>query len=336
MNINVKQSINIDSTRGFSLVELMIASTLALLIILALSGYMVGSAGSTRSVLNVSETQNNARFAMGLITESLKRSGYLGSYVAYSENGDLPDGAYRDYSNAANRRCNMGDSSWPARLAFTIFGENNSWSNNACAATKSWVEGVSDRSDTVTVRYAAAETVATASFDSNQWYLRSALANAKIFRGGDQAANTIDDIPQSQHELVAESYFIADSARVCASQPIPSLYLVHQSDSNRPNVVEAVQGIERLELQYEVDGVFKNANAIQINSADPNIGNEWSRVTSVRVWLLARSLCPVGDYLGDREINSYVMGDRTHALKDNYEYVLLTATVALRNSVLLN
>ena len=66
------------SERGFTLIEMMVALTLSLVLLGAITYVVVNSNKSYNSTDSLARLQENARFAMEFITRDLRRAGYMG------------------------------------------------------------------------------------------------------------------------------------------------------------------------------------------------------------------------------------------------------------------
>lgn len=73
------------TTPGFTLVELMVAMAISLLIILAVGSVFVGSRQSYQDNEGLSRMQENARFALEVITSDLKHAGFVGELADPAE-----------------------------------------------------------------------------------------------------------------------------------------------------------------------------------------------------------------------------------------------------------
>ncbi|GAB3280998.1 PilW family protein [Parahaliea aestuarii] len=67
--------------KGLSLVELMIASLISMIIILALTELYAGMSRTNRELVKTSSQIENARFAMQFVGEDVIHAGYLGGYI---------------------------------------------------------------------------------------------------------------------------------------------------------------------------------------------------------------------------------------------------------------
>ena len=100
-----------------------------------------------------------------------------------------------------------------------------------------------------------------------------------------------------------------------------------------------VDGIERIYFMYGVSTVTNpalpgfgvvNAYVSAANMTTELWNNTNSRILSVKVYVLARSLLPDNDY--DNE-NTYTLGDQApYTPADNFRRLLLSSTVTLYNS----
>ena len=196
-----------------------------------------------------------------------------------------------------------------------VFGLDDTAAGYAC------IDAGYLRGDIITLRFASPWRVDTADMVSTRLYLRSSLFEGKIFLGSEEgdAANTVLDEPQEQHQMLAYSYYIANSGRTCNGAAIPALFREAPDANNRPVAEELVAGIENLQFQYNVGDQYVDADAVA----------DWDDVTSVKFWVLVRSECPETGYTDDR---TYILGDfPNYAPADGYRRHLYSTVVALRN-----
>ena len=82
---------NAHRQQGLSLVELMIALTIGLVILAAMTSVFVNSSHSQMASQNSAQQIENGRYAMAQITQDLHLAGYYGQYTTYADGTTLPD-----------------------------------------------------------------------------------------------------------------------------------------------------------------------------------------------------------------------------------------------------
>jgi type IV pilus assembly protein PilW len=313
-NINSKV---LSRQRGVSLVELLVALLLGLFLLYALVEILVNGKQSFSSASHMSRLQENGRVATNLVVTDLKRAGYLGGN-SYEEDIYGSTG-----KQTPSMTCATGDTTWGRMTDWYVSGLDDTNAGYACIPNGTYLRG-----DILTVRYAAPW--AAASLSANKMYLRSSLFQGKIFDGSNAGslANVVDDEPNSVRELMAYSYFVGDSGRTCGGQIVPSLFRVRLDDSSRPLAEELLPGVEDLQVQYGTVAEDALGTAISGRYQDADDVNNWTNVTSVRIWLLVRAECTE---TGFTDNSTYNLGNKTYTPGDNFRRQLYSSAVMIRN-----
>ena len=178
------------SSRGFSLIELMLSITLGLLILAGLSSIFVNTSQSSRELRRTAEQIENGRYAVELMTQDLRHAGFYGELTklpavpASADPCTLPaSGAVSDTSNAALA---LPIQVYPAAgLGSSDFASVPA----ACAALIPSPANLAPGSDIVVVR--RADTVellplgtATAAVKANTVYIQTTTDTADIQKPG--------------------------------------------------------------------------------------------------------------------------------------------------------
>lgn len=336
--------------QGFTLVELMVALTIGLIIMAAVSTLFVSSKRTYTSQDQLSRLQENARFAMQFIMSDLRLAGYYGclddvtsenvfsavnsTALAYTVNQSAVEGL----ENAAGNWLPSGISDIPAGIR---------------AGTDAVLIHMADpgTSAALTARMAntsAVLTVAsTANFNTGDTVMVADCARADLMQVSGKTGTTIShatgnppapgnlkatlskeyDSPASIMKFITRRYYILDNGL------IPSLY----RDDNGGAAQELVQGIEQLQILYGVDtddpldGVpNKYVKATSVSATNAKYG--WSAVVTVRLGIIARTLDDKDTELDNRAYD--VDGDGSTDLptqNDRYKRRVFQATVQLRN-----
>ncbi len=300
---------------GIGLVEIMIAMVLVAIMFNGLMEIFLSSRQTYSATDNLTRLQENGRTTVDLLVAGLRRSGYLGGNSDPTAIG----GSAGQVAGAAS--CITTDTTWARMIDQPVFGLNDTRGGYNC------IDNAYLRGDILTLRYASPWTVPTASMVNTKLYLRSSLFEGKIFLGSNKASNlnVVFDTPQRQHELLAYSYYIADTGRTCGGNAIPGLFREALDVNNRPVAEELIAGIENLQVQYNVGNQYVDADVITLAN--------WDNVISVKFFVLVRSECPE---TGFTDSASYVLGDAfpanaPYTPNDGYRRTLYSTVVALRN-----
>jgi type II secretory pathway pseudopilin PulG len=296
--------------RGAGLIEIMVAMLLMAIMFNGLIDMFLSSRATFSATDNLSRLQENGRTAIDVLGRGLRRSGYLGG------NSDIGNiGGTLGISTSATT-CIEDTNVWARMIGQGIFGLDDTRAGYAC------IDDTYLRGDILTLRYASPWAVETADFADTRVYLRSSLFKGRVFLGADEAdiLNDVDEQPKAQHQLLAYSYYVADTGRTCNGAAIPGLFREAADVNNLPVAEELIEGVENIQFRYNVGDQYVDAD----NVAD------WNSVLSVQLWVLVRSACPETGYT---DVRTYVFGDVTpdYEPADGYRRHLYTTVVALRN-----
>lgn len=295
--------------RGLGLIEIMVSLLLVAIMFNGLMDIFLNSRATFSATDNITRLQENARTAVEILMADLRRSGYLGG------NSDILTIAGSLGPSTAADTCITDDTTWARMISRGLHGLND---------TKTGYDCIDDnylRGDIITMRFASPWQVATADFVSTRIYLRSSLFEGKVFLGADTASNLneVFDTPQRQHELLAYTYYIADTGRTCNGGAVPGLFREALSANSFPVAEELISGIENIQFQYNIGNRYVDADNV----------TDWSTVLSVKMWVLVRSECPETGFTDQR---TYVLGDLPdYTPADAYRRSLYSTVVALRN-----
>jgi type IV pilus assembly protein PilW len=355
-------------SRGFSMVEMMVALVITLILLAGIGQIFLSSKKSFVIQNALGRIQENGRYTMEILASDLRRAGYWGG------NSDITSiiGS-SGINNATTEACATGgESNWARMLGSSIYGldlsgsEKPSDTGNDYSCIKNAGATPYVRGDVLMVRYAHAIVVGgitkplpcsnqpapnTTIKDCypNEYFLRSSLFSGRLFKGVDSedSRNDLDAPALRTAELVAHAYYIGTSsnASACpADGAVPSLYRVSLVNGVL-TVEEIAYGVDNLQVKYgvgvdtnndDVDDIYRYYDADEIDStveAKP----DWEDVVTARIWLLVRAECPETGYTND---NTYTMGYNTttegytpvDTANRGYRRKLYTSTVKLRNS----
>ena len=350
-------------SRGFSMVEMMVALVITLILLAGIGQIFLSSKKSFVIQNTLGRIQENGRYAMDVLVSDLRRAGYWGG------NSDINSiiGSSGIHSAATEACATGGESNWARMLGSSIYGldlsgsEKPSDTGNDYSCIKDAGATPYVRGDVLMVRYAHASAIGSITKPlpcnqpapnttikdcyPNEYFLRSSLFSGRLFKGVDSedTSNDLDAPALRTAELVAHAYYIGTSsnASACpADGAVPSLYRVNLVNGVF-TVAEIAYGVDNLQVKYGVDTSnddnvvdrYYDANEIDSNdTAKP----DWEDVVTARIWLLVRAECPETGYTND---NTYTMGYNTttegytpaDTANRGYRRKLYTSTVKLRN-----
>lgn len=349
-------------TRGFSMVELMVALTIGLIILAAVSSLFVSSKQTYTTQDSLARLQENARFAMQFLISDLRLAGHFGCLDDIDPGPPLttnPDGS----TETSNLKITLtGGTAFATNAFIPVEGAEN--------ATGTWLPsgaalpaGLKTGTDALTVRLAdnsAAANVAPGMLNGsadlvvnnipphpfviNNIIVVSDCATADIMQITGITGNVLQHtagvgVPGNATQKLSKAY--APPARVF--RLATRSYYIANGASGQPALfrsgAELVEGIENLQVLYGeytvnppnpnkaqwVPSIYRKATAV----------SDWTKVVSVRIGILARTL---NDKNTDIDATSYdVDGDGSidftppSSPPDRYRRRAFQATVQLRN-----
>ena len=309
---------SLPASRGWTLVELMVAMTLSLLVIAGISQIYLAAKQSYGIQNSLAELQDVGRYVTELLTQDIHNAGYWGL---------LTSSAGVTNSTPPSASCNNGDTTWGTMVQQKVFGFDNTQNPTGYAC----IDSSRTVGDVLTVRYGNPST--TTPYTGSGLYIRTTPTSGDIEFGPDVAGATPPP-PIIDLELTAHVYYLASSAQAhecegTSPSPLPALAResLVTSGPNRgtPYEQELVTGVEELQFQFGVD---TDGDGSVNKFLDANNVSDWSQVKAVRFWVLVRDDCPESDYTDNK---TYDMGNRSYSPNDHYRRALYTSTATLRN-----
>jgi type IV pilus assembly protein PilW len=296
---------------GFSLIELMVAVTLGLLLILALAS-LLAQQNKARSELEKSAAQvENGRYALSILQSEIQLAGFYGQFGApITVPGALPD------------PCETSDmSEIDASLALPLQGYDNVGATipsplSGCLADEDHVAGT----DILVVRRLA--TKVAASVDAKRVYVQT-TPDSRVTDLGENSAASFTLLKKDGTTLadrrayVQHIYFVspcdvfASGETTCTAdadggKPIPTLKRLELGVVGGVTefvLTPLVEGVEDMQLDYGVDTEGGGAPAYPFVEA-PTLA-EWPDVVAVNVSLLVRN---PAETVGHDDVKTYDLG----------------------------
>ena len=325
---------------GFSLVELMIGMLLGILLMTGAASIYLGSKRSFIEVEQVASLSDNGRFALKLMTDSLRHVGFTGQVLGNTIVSDplLTDPPNDCTGQAAAYNLN--------RLLFAI-NAGTSGSVFNC------ITDPMDNTDVLVIKHVVAAPLSDADPDDpnaprdntisfpNPNELASVIEDSKtyimtnnaigiIFDGVDTppTITTGGDVPGgTAWEYLFEIYYVRDTGGV------PQLARKFLSWDGVQMVVDTeniIPGVEDMRLQFGVD----NDNDGDVDRYTNVAGvTNWSRVSSVEAFLLVRNAAEDKQYI---DTKTYNLGNDVAITPNDpnevhYRRTVMNTRVSLRN-----
>lgn len=311
---------------GFTLIELMVASTIALFMLIGVSELYLSSLSSEKTTASASEITTNGRYAIDVLRNDLLHAGFRGITWAQPSAMTTATGSITGECMGANFATNLRQGVWGAN-------DNNPFTT--CIPSANYSTG-----DVLVVRHAAAASTPTASLNANTLYFRSAYERGEVFQGSKSAelATTFTQTPRFDYALETKVYYISPFTDSSTESPkVPALYRVVTgagSSSPKMSAELVASNIENMQVRYgrlttDMNTQFYTASAVSTTaSGTTTVASEWDSVNSVRIWILVRSSKPEPGYINT---STYTLGDRTITVNDSYRREVFSTVVQLRN-----
>lgn len=294
-----------NTNRGLSLVELLISIGLGVFVLLGLMSFVGTSNRNFVATTSLARMQETGRLAVDLLGNEVRRSGFWAGINYDKSLTEVVGGSLPPFEGTqATCAQLLQDRRFSRLLDQNLHGINNSNAGYGCLMPNRGA-GRYLRGDFFTVRYASSDGVST--LTDNEVFMRIAPFEGRMFLGDQRnnAENQVFDPVARVHRVNANAYYVGDSGRVCAGEPIPSLFRIGLTDqgTTRPVVQELLPGVEQLQIQYLEGTRYRNGG---------QVGN-YDNVSAVQLWVLVRSECPEHDLESlQASVQAYEMGDQTY------------------------
>jgi type IV pilus assembly protein PilW len=306
---------------GLSLIELMVAITIGLFLLVGLVSVFATSNQTYMDLGRASQQIENGRFAMQVLVDDI---GHAGFYGRYSSTPAMPGAADPCVNN------NMANLLTATALPIQGYDSPGATPIVACLPAANFVAG----RDIIVVRrvdstLAAGDdtTIPNGKLTANNIYMQSnadsttppIIGVATGVSANDQATFSLKNKDTNYYAPIrryhVHIYFIAPCSvpagggSVCTGgaddngRPIPTLKRIELTANGTMTVVPLVEGIENLQVDYGVDankdGVPDGPYVTSPAFAD------WNNVVAVRISVLSRQIEPSSDYV---DTKTYDMG----------------------------
>lgn len=268
---------------GFSLVELMVAVTIGLLIMVAVLQLFVDVSRTNTDMAKTNAQMENGRFAIQAIADDLQHGGFWDGYIPQFDDltsEDIPS----DYPAAVPDPC-ADFSTWDLAYRNAVLGIPTQV--YPAAAVPAGCTGLTDlqaNTDILVVRYAARSTTPSAEFDANDVYFQPSFCSASnydywltrktTFAGFDFEKRTAADgcdaaVPNEKADIrqyVNHIYYIR-SWSVTAGDGIPTLMRAEFANGVMQASVPLVDGIEGMIVELGIDNLSDTGAAVDYTAA---------------------------------------------------------------------
>jgi type IV pilus assembly protein PilW len=319
---------------GFSLIELMVAVTLGLLLILAMAS-LLAQQNKARSELDKSAAQiENGRYALNLLQSDIQLAGFYGQNIgAIAVPTVLPN---------ACETANMSDID--ASLALPLQGYSNVGSTMpstlSCLSADDHVDGT----DILVVR--RLQTNVASTLDAERVYVQTTPAGRVTDLGANASSFTLlkkDGTTAADRRAFVERIYFVSPCNVFAAtetnctadadggKPIPTLKRLELSVSGGATafvLTPLVEGVENMQLDYGVDTEGVGGPSYPFVQS-PTVA-QWPDVVAVNVSLLVRNPAETVGYEDEKTYNLGLAGS-AGPFSDQYKRHVYSSGVRVVN-----
>ena len=309
--------------RGFSLVELMVSMAMGLFLVGgAMTIYVQGRA--THEVNSkVAELQDNARFALDVVSSDIQLTDYWGRT-------DDPSAIARRTGDAVNPMApaeEPGDDCYGGyylNVEIPVDAANDDQVGGANPFGGCLPDDAREaETDILVVRHASAAESDRAALANDQVYLISNSLTGELFIGGDPLPGgyAADD---PVNTLVTNAYYIGPSST--AGDDVPSLRRITLTTGPALSDEELVPGVEDMQVQLGIDTDADGAVNSYVNPGNAMLAG--ADILAVRIWLRLRTESAEVGFTDDA---TYEYAGRSVAPDDGLRRLVVSTTIQLRN-----
>lgn len=331
----------IHSTRsGATLIELMVALSLGLLLVLGAIVIHQRSHTTLRTVDAVARLQEVARLALDVIETDVRMASHWGfvsradAIVNRAGPGDALPAPFTVLQGARIDLCGGAGTRWAIDLDAYVDGSNDGY-GFSCAA----VGGARPLADTLLVRRAA-DSQPTA-LEANRIYLQTSHLDGRLFVPSPACTDPAQAaclptgyLPTTSRSraLVVHAYYV--SSRSTSRPDVPALRRKSFGNVNAAIAADAitdeeiVAGVEDLQVRFGVD---LDADGSVDDYVNPGALPSGASVVAVTIWLRVRSEDREPGHV-DGAVYEYDGMGTPYAPHDHYRRVVMARTLQLRNA----
>lgn len=347
-------------SRGFSLVEIMVAMALSMLLLGGVVAIFASSRSSYETTERLSRIQENGRFALDQMTRDIRQTGYVGcsrspTHLSTSlNNSDLLQ--WNFLGSAVSGYESVGTGTWSPAIDSSITSpaddsdvlvlripEPNSTplrlqsdmvNNSANLIVPNTANSGLDQGD-VAVAYSceARAYFYVTSFEDGVIEHQTGLPTGSPIAGTNFVGNQVADISYAFRRnaevlpMQTVVYYVRQSSSVDSGGPADAKSLWRRVALNDPE--ELVEGVQQMQLEFGRD---TTGDSLVDDYKPADEVTDWDRVYSVRVAILQRSL---EEYGTDKDVETYQLLDSPAIgpFNDRRLREVFTSTTSIRNLV---
>lgn len=306
------------ASAGFTLVELMVAMTIGLFLLLGIASLTASHSMSSRELDKTTRQIESGRYAMQIIGDDVGAAGFYGTFMPKGATVSIPD-------PCASTAASLGfdNTTSPVTVPVAVYGYAPGSTPPTCLTNVQPGTGivVVRRTSSVAIAPGAAlagETYVQTAECSTDTHLFVIDSNAASFTLHQKDCTTLAPI----RKYMVRTYYVS-SCNVCSgpgTDTTPTLKVAELAGGTI-SVTPLSEGIQDVELDFGVD--LDNDGAVDCYVRDPGVDNSatcvawatapgwtttlqnWGNVVTVRLHILARNTEDSADWTDTR---SYDMG----------------------------
>jgi type IV pilus assembly protein PilW len=308
---------------GLSMVELMIAVTLGMLILLGLTAVAVNNIRTSDELERANQQIENGRYALQLITEDLRNAGFFAEFnpellttpatkpdpcavTLTALNSAMPI-AVQGYDNGASAPTCLTDVKTNTDIFVVRRVSTCAIGDTGCDALITNAPYFQASGCNSTTELASTNT----NYSTNYYALDTSVGNLTRHT---KNCTTVAPI----YQYFTRIYFIANNDK--PSDGIPTLKRAELGNSAAPGgftIISLAQGIDDMQIEYGLDNPLSTTGSPAVFTADPDSYNScttatnptctayWRNVVAVKIHLLARGVTATPGYSSTK---TYSMG----------------------------
>jgi type IV pilus assembly protein PilW len=328
--------------RGFSLVELMVAITIGLVLLLGITSLIVRNSVTNAELDNTSRQVENGRYALQLLSEDAEHAGFWGTYSSVGTLSSTPD-------PCATLPANFGfAATTPPTLPVAVYGYTAAAPDPTCIGNR--LAGT----EVFVVRRASTTQVAAPTGGLTYLQTSNCATDTAPFALG-SAAGSFTLLQKDcatvapMRQYMVHVYFVS-ACNVCGTDTTPTLKMAELGNGTM-TLTPLVDGIQNLQVDYGID--MDGDGAPDCYVSDPgnpapaqiavsvcpqtaplfdwtNVLNNWANVTAVRLHVLARDTTAIGSWQDTRTYDLGLTGS-VGPFNDGYRRHAYSAVARLYN-----
>jgi len=317
MTFNVNKSMP-RRHQGFTLIELMISMSIGLVLVLGAVTIYGQGRSNFRTAENIARIQENARFAMDLMSPDIRLAGFWGR---------TNETAFLTVPAGIAVNCGGVDvTAWALNLGTEITAVDDNY-NLPCPP----FFAAQPNTDVLVLRHASGQ---PSLLQAGNLQVQTTRTSGTLFNDGFMPAGFLPAPSSVTHDLAVHAYYVDQSSSV---GNLPSLRRQTLVAGNQIQDQEIIPGVENLQVQFGVD---TNNDGTVERYLDPDAAlltpgaagfNPTATILSVRLWMLVRAEYPevlyndVGPYTPpDANLPPIVPNDAMRRMQ-------ISTTIFLRN-----